>query len=610
MPFTIPNESDSNTNIGRVDQAEVDTGDIAMLTAGIAGDGVLSGCQVTAQPTPDLTVDVASGTVQIAGSVVSVAQGTLEVVPDSSFPRFDLIAVSAAGVKQVLTGTAAAEPVFPAVPSSRVVLAAVFVGPAVGAVTQAAIVDKRVTVVQPFTQADADALYLTAAQGDAAYVLLDDARLTDSRVGKVGNIRLIDAGGGTHEVTGDDDMVLVQDATDLHLSTDVPVGKVIEIQAAYGVTQSGPSMHYTITGTPTPAILGVDEGAIVGSGGLDYTGGGNSATFTVTVTGTPTPVTLDQDYTPLGSLAFAVLNQLAGGTNAVPSGSAGSGAPDNGAGSDGDIYADLDNTFGTTPWFWRKTAGEWALGPVQFASPYGSNAAAFYTVATGAAATLQLSALSEGGVATGFANAGPAAGTSGDSERYVDGIGGPSWDDALPQDQRSCAVWFDPSGNWRYHGRRWQPANTVRAALRNNVGLGFFDESHTEDFEKTADAFIRATQGRAYAITGSGGTATVTIAALEQVDSFALGTLYQVFGRAFVEATSLGEPGTVNIPGMAGTNEEPGGELLVYSDGSDTVTVHPSAGDVLPGTGDYTIASGSPSFTRFVRFAGGWYALP
>lgn len=124
MPFTIPNESDA----AFPSQAAPDSTDIAAITAASERTGVVSGCAVTAQGTPDMTVAVAAGTVSVAGATASVAAGNVTIgAADGTNDRKDIVVVSNAGAKSVVTGTAAADPVKPAIPANSVLLAEVYV---------------------------------------------------------------------------------------------------------------------------------------------------------------------------------------------------------------------------------------------------------------------------------------------------------------------------------------------------------------------------------------------------------------------------------------------------------------------------------------------------
>jgi hypothetical protein len=159
MPaFTIPNESAA----GFADQAEPDQRDIEILTAGLshgtgsAGSygvgptGVETGCAVTAQGSPDMTVAVAAGNVRIGGRFTKVAAGNVTITTaDGANPRFDLIVVDTAGAKTAIAGTAAANAVFPTITSGKVVLAAVYVPASDTTIGSNQITDKRMMIDQP-----------------------------------------------------------------------------------------------------------------------------------------------------------------------------------------------------------------------------------------------------------------------------------------------------------------------------------------------------------------------------------------------------------------------------------------------------------------------------
>ena len=146
MPFTIPNAA----NAEDVTQAQPDSVDFSILVAAFAGTGVVTGCAVTAQGAPNMTVAVASGTVAIAAAQIAVTGGNVTITAaNATNPRFDLICVDNAGVKSAVAGTPNANPVFPAIPASSVVLAAVRVPAAVASINAAKITDKRVAAVLP-----------------------------------------------------------------------------------------------------------------------------------------------------------------------------------------------------------------------------------------------------------------------------------------------------------------------------------------------------------------------------------------------------------------------------------------------------------------------------
>lgn len=141
MSFTIPNLADA----AFADQAEVDKVDVDILVAAHNGNRVISGCAVTAQGSPDMTVAVASGSVLVNGATVSVSSGNVTVTAaNGTNPRFDLIVVDDTGTKSCTAGTAAANPVFPTIPADSVVLAAVYVPANDTDIDANQIVDKRV----------------------------------------------------------------------------------------------------------------------------------------------------------------------------------------------------------------------------------------------------------------------------------------------------------------------------------------------------------------------------------------------------------------------------------------------------------------------------------
>jgi hypothetical protein len=116
----------------------------------MAGTGVLSGCEVTAQGSPDMTVAVAAGYIQATpgAAPVAVTSGNATITAaDATNPRIDLVTASAAGVKTVTNGTAAASPKPPALPSGHVALAMIYVAANDTAINTGEITDKRVILV-------------------------------------------------------------------------------------------------------------------------------------------------------------------------------------------------------------------------------------------------------------------------------------------------------------------------------------------------------------------------------------------------------------------------------------------------------------------------------
>jgi hypothetical protein len=152
MAFTVPNEASASYT----DQAELDAVDLQIIANGFAGTGVISGCAVTAQGSPDGTVAVSSGSIRVNGTTVAVtganvsvmtgsanADGTTATVADATYYRYDLIVVNGSGQLGVLHGTLPApawpdysvNPVFPTIAASYAVLAACLIPPTAAAIT-------------------------------------------------------------------------------------------------------------------------------------------------------------------------------------------------------------------------------------------------------------------------------------------------------------------------------------------------------------------------------------------------------------------------------------------------------------------------------------------
>jgi hypothetical protein len=150
MPYTIPNEADA----ANVNQAEPDSKDFDIMVAGHKRTGVVGLCTVTAQGVPNMTVAVAAGRVLYQGVPANVAGGNITIqAADATNPRFDYVMVDNTGALVNPTagdgkGTASANPVFPAIPVNRVVLAAVYVAATVTTIVTGNIVDKRVFIIE------------------------------------------------------------------------------------------------------------------------------------------------------------------------------------------------------------------------------------------------------------------------------------------------------------------------------------------------------------------------------------------------------------------------------------------------------------------------------
>lgn len=139
MPMTIPNQAAATYS----PQAQMFESDIDALVAGLGKTGVLTGCAVAAQGTPNMTVSVSSGQVQVGGSPASVTGGNVTITAASgTLNRIDHVVSSSSGVLSAVTGTPAANPIAPAIPANSVILATIYVFAGATSVTNAMITNK------------------------------------------------------------------------------------------------------------------------------------------------------------------------------------------------------------------------------------------------------------------------------------------------------------------------------------------------------------------------------------------------------------------------------------------------------------------------------------
>jgi divalent metal cation (Fe/Co/Zn/Cd) transporter len=141
----IPNDVVGGTQTQHA-QASPDAVDFSILLAADTGLGVVSGLAVTPNNSGvSLNVNVAAGVVLSNGAQFPIAAVTNLAVAaaNATNPRFDLVVTTTTTVS-VVTGTAAANPVFPALPANSVALAAIYVPANATSITAASLVDKRV----------------------------------------------------------------------------------------------------------------------------------------------------------------------------------------------------------------------------------------------------------------------------------------------------------------------------------------------------------------------------------------------------------------------------------------------------------------------------------
>jgi hypothetical protein len=169
MAFTIPNQTDAS----HFHQAEVDSGDIDILVEGFNGDGVIGTGLAVTTASCALKVNISAGTAIINGARVVLGSGTCttHATADSCNPRFDLVTLTCGGSIARVAGTAAARPVFPAVPAGSAVLATVYIPAGDTAIAANQITDKRVNVENIAAAGTGDDILMRlGADGDISIV--------------------------------------------------------------------------------------------------------------------------------------------------------------------------------------------------------------------------------------------------------------------------------------------------------------------------------------------------------------------------------------------------------------------------------------------------------
>jgi hypothetical protein len=152
MTWTLPNVQSGPAFYG---QTVCDQTDYAIIQAGINGNGVISGAQVSQDTGSDMKVAVSSGTVLYGASTYSVTAtggSPLTVAAAStSGDRRDLVVYTVGTGLVVVEGSPATTgnyPVKPSIPSSSVALGEIYVATSTTAIVTNLITDKSMTVIQ------------------------------------------------------------------------------------------------------------------------------------------------------------------------------------------------------------------------------------------------------------------------------------------------------------------------------------------------------------------------------------------------------------------------------------------------------------------------------
>lgn len=203
--WTVPNKQTAFYDI----QARLFESAMFDLVLARQGTGVIDGCGVT--PLSGMQVSIGAGTVQFDGTTpVTVAAGNLTLeAAHATLGRTDIIQVSSAGTASVVAGTPNAEPIEPSLSGTAVKLVAIYVPPAVTAVTTAMISDRRVEVTSPLSVYDyfvATGEYTGDPGGFAEFLKGEEG--DPGPVGVARGFAIIDSGEGyadvpAENVTGD-----------------------------------------------------------------------------------------------------------------------------------------------------------------------------------------------------------------------------------------------------------------------------------------------------------------------------------------------------------------------------------------------------------------------
>jgi microcystin-dependent protein len=247
--FNIPNAADAQD----VSQAQPDSRDFRdMIAAAFAGTGVVSGCAVTAQGSPNMTVAVAAGSIAVAGTVAAVTGGNVTITAaNATNPRFDLIVVNNTGVKSAVAGVPNAAPVFPD-PAGQVVLAAVRVPANATVIDNAKIVDKRLNaVVVPVSEATGVIKAFGGTVAPAGYLLCDGSAVSRSTYANLFSLISTQYGAGDGSTTFNVPDAAGRSLLGLGSNTDVnAIGKNEGVAVANRTPVHNSTPALTIVGAP------------------------------------------------------------------------------------------------------------------------------------------------------------------------------------------------------------------------------------------------------------------------------------------------------------------------------------------------------------------------
>jgi hypothetical protein len=108
------------------------------------GNVVISGGEVTAQGTPDMTVHIAAGTALVNGIYCNwAAQDSGTITAPSTYPRYDLVVANSDNSISILTGDEAASPIPPSYSSSQKEISFIYLTTATTSIIDSVITDAK-----------------------------------------------------------------------------------------------------------------------------------------------------------------------------------------------------------------------------------------------------------------------------------------------------------------------------------------------------------------------------------------------------------------------------------------------------------------------------------
>lgn len=141
--FRIPN----NDTVFNVNQSIWMDSDVDAFVNAFMGQGVLTGCVVSAQVSPGMFVDISAGTARIGGTVYTISGASPAITAAHvTLPRIDLVVAKTNSTFAVIPGTPAASPASPELPDSSVGLALIYVPAAAQKIFSDYITSKRIVL--------------------------------------------------------------------------------------------------------------------------------------------------------------------------------------------------------------------------------------------------------------------------------------------------------------------------------------------------------------------------------------------------------------------------------------------------------------------------------